>query len=303
MSQSGEQAGWHGYDVVKDRPRLLRFLAEVPRYAPLVWRNRGLVRNFYRRELMSRFRGSIFGMLWVLIHPIFLFFTYYLAFGVMFGARAPDGQHELWYSLFLFSGVIAWTAFAESTARCASLVVENGNLIKKVSFPAQLLPLHIIAVNVLVFCVGVICYLVVAAIVGFPLPGLVILSLPFVLLVQLLFTLGVSLLLGAVHVFFRDIAQIWPILLMFWFFATPIFWYPQMFPDLESLLPLLEWNPMYHLMVAHRYALGMPTPAGELLGPIEVVTLAARSLLPAAIAFVIGFVVFRSLQHRFADEV
>ncbi|PIE22454.1 MAG: hypothetical protein CSA62_12015 [Planctomycetota bacterium] len=303
MSQSRKQDLWHGYDAVRDRPRLRRFLVEALAYPQLVWQDRSLVRNFYRRELLGRFRGSIFGLLWVLIHPIFLFATYYLVFGVMFNQRAPNGLPEMWYPLYLFTGVIAWTAFAESTARCASLVVENGNLIKKVSFPAQLLPLHILGVNTLVYGIGVLCYLIVAVAMSFPLPGTAVIALPVVLFVQLLFTLGASLLLGAVHVFFRDVAQIWPILLNFWFFATPIFWYPGMIHDMDSLLPLLEWNPMYHVMLAHRWALGMPTVSGSFLGTGEVLGLAMTGLIPALITFFLGFVVFRSLQHRFADEV
>lgn len=312
MVENRAQAPWQGYDAERDRPRLTRFLAEIPFYPRLVWRHRSLVRNFFRRELLGRFRGSVLGLFWVLVHPIFAFFTYYLVFGVMFGTRAPGGMHQLWYPLYLFSGVLAWTAFAESTTRCTSLVVENGNLIKKVSFRAQLLPLHILGVNVLVFLVGIACYLLVALITGFPLPGATIVLLPLVLLVQLLFTLGLSLLLGALHVFFRDAAQIYPILLNFWFFATPVFWYPTMFEGLQQLLPILRWNPLYPILLAHRHVLGIPDPitsgaaagtGGHIASMGEVLALIGEALVPAGVAFIVGFVVFRSLQHRFADEV
>jgi lipopolysaccharide transport system permease protein len=303
MAPTRAPAEWQGYDAVKDRPRILRYLAEIPGYPLLIWKHRSLVRNFYRRELLGRFRGSVFGLLWVLIHPIFLFVTYYLVFGIMFGTRSPGGQHELWYPLFLFSGVIAWTAFAESTTRCTSLVVENGNLIKKVSFPAQLLPLHILSVNVLVFLVGAFCYFLLAFFTGFPMPGLPVLLLPLVLLVQLVMSLGLSLLLGAVHVFYRDIQQIYPILMNFWFFATPIFWYVGMIQGMESLLPALEWNPMFPLMLAHRDVLGIPDATGQAASFVEVLQRIGTAALPAFIIFVLGYVVFRSLQHRFADEV
>jgi hypothetical protein len=104
MAPTRAPAEWQGYDAVKDRPRILRYLAEIPGYPLLIWKHRSLVRNFYRRELLGRFRGSVFGLLWVLIHPIFLFVTYYLVFGIMFGTRSPGGQHELWYPLFSLLG-------------------------------------------------------------------------------------------------------------------------------------------------------------------------------------------------------
>ncbi len=315
MKSESSQLG-QSYDAVKDRPKIGRFLVEVLTYPRLMHKNRSLIHNFFKREFYGRFRGSILGTLWVLIHPIFLFLTYYLVFGLMFNARAPDGAglHELWYPLYLFTGVLAWTVFAETAVRCTSIVMDNGNLIKKVAFPAQLLPLHLCIVNTIVYVVGVIAYTLIAWATGFYLPSYGVLLLPLVLIVQTIFTMGVGLLLAAVNVFFRDMAQIFPILINLWFFATPVFWYESQFMTrdaetgalynrMEAVLPFLRANPMYSILGAHRSVLGIPRETGVIPDFAAMLHDIGAATVPSLITFAVGFVVFRSLQHRFADEV
>lgn len=299
-----------GYDAERGSGSVFQFIKEAFLYPVLLYQHRTLVRNFYRREFQARFRGSILGSFWTLIHPLFLFITYYLVFGMMFNVRSPAGMHQLWYSFYLFVGVLAWTVFAETTIRCTTVVVENGNLIKKVAFPAQVLPVHIVGVNLVVFIVGSIAYFVIAALTGFAYPGVNLLLLPLVLLVLMLFTIGVGLILAALNVFFRDINQIFPILANLWFFATPIFWYDQMLrgggknnPNLETIFALLQLNPLNPIIKALRATLCIPRIGTEKDTLASVLGLVGQAALPALVAFLIGFVLFRSLQYRFADEV
>jgi lipopolysaccharide transport system permease protein len=299
-----------GYDAERGSGSVLQFLQEAILYPVLLYKHRTLVRNFFRREFQSRFRGSLLGSFWTLIHPLFLFITYYLVFGMMFNVRSPEGMHSLWYSFYLFTGVLAWTVFAETTVRCTTVVVENGNLIKKVAFPAQVLPVHIVSVNLVVFIVGSLAYFVIAALTGFAYPGLNLLLLPLVLVVLMFFTIGVGLILAALNVFFRDVNQIFPILANLWFFATPVFWYDEMLmggaknnPQLETILTLLQWNPLNPIIKALRAVLCIPRIGTEKDTLASVLGLVGQAALPALAAFLIGFVLFRSLQYRFADEV
>ncbi len=300
----------HSYDADREGARWPGFLLEAAAYPFLIQRNMALVRNFFRREFLGRFRGSLLGVFWVLVHPIFLFLTYYLVFGLMFAVRSPEGAHPLWYPMYLFTGVLAWTAFVETAVRCTTLIIENGNLIKKVAFPAQLLPLHLIAVNLVVYLVGVLAYYILSALTGFVFPGYGLLLLPLVLVVQALFTIGVGLILASWNVFFRDINQIFPIVANLWFFATPIFWYEEMLlgrggdlSGIRTLLGWLEWNPMTPLLRAHRAVLGIPLPDGTAPSMGYILDAVGTAALPAVFFFFFGFLVFRSLQHRFADEV
>lgn len=282
---------------------MLQYLREVVSYPALILRHRTLVKNFFRRELLGRFRGSIVGVAWVLVHPLFLFITYYLVFGVFLQFRSL-GSHPLHYPLYLFVGILTWTAFFETAMRATTVIVENGNLIQKVRFPAQLLPLHLAGVNLIVYTVGVLVYLAAALVTDWPFPGWSLLALPFVMLVQTVFALGLSLLLSAGYVFMRDLDQIFPIVGTLWFFASPVIWFPQMLQDrYEAFEPWMMCNPMHHLLAAHRSALGVThhVPAtGSFLDALAAAGLAAG---PAALMFAVGLVFFRSVQHRFADEV
>ncbi len=296
----------HSYDADNRSNSPFRFVGEMLRYPAKIRTHRALVWNFYKREFYGRFRGSFLGMFWVLVHPIFLFAIYYVVFGVLFKARSANGAPPMHYSMFLFVGIIAWTAFIETVLRGITLVVENGNLIQKVSFPAELLPLHLVTVNLIVYGVGVLVYLAIAALTSFALPGWNLLGLPFVIAVQAVFSLGFTLLLAACYVFVRDILQVFPILAQFWFFATPVFWLPQMLEGNASLAPLasaMNWNPMYLILSGHRAALGATHHFVQDSTFWDVLRFAGLAAIPAFLTFMLGYSVFRSLQHRFADEV
>ena len=314
-----EQQSEHSYDASKQDRTLWHFMGEIPLYPRLAWHNRGLIRNFFIRDLQGRFRGSMLGMLWVLIHPLFLFLTYYLVFGIMFDARSKVSQGSMWYSIYLFSGILAWTAFTDTAIRATGVVVDNGNLIKKVAFPAQILPLHLGIVNVLVYCIGLVVLLVVMLVTsmagtylgGFP--GVRLLFLPFALFNLFLFSLGLGLLLATLQVFARDTAQIFPILANLWFFASPIFWYQEMFMSkaadgtivnpLDRFSLVFYWNPMTPIIQANREVLGIVTRGDSLLPLEDLSMLCVRGFVPSAVILVFGFCLFRSLQNRFADEV
>ncbi len=314
-----EQPHEQYYDASDRGHTLWRFLVEIPGYPRMAWRNRGLIRNFLIRDLQGRFRGSMLGMFWVLVHPIFLFLTYYLVFGIMFGQRGKDSQGYMWYSIYLFSGILAWTAFTDTTIRATGVVIDNGNLIKKVAFPAQILPLHLGVVNLIVYGIGLLVLALIMIVTHLAggyhghFPGLRLLLLPLALFDLCLFAIGLGLLLSALQVFARDTAQIFPIIANLWFFASPVFWYHEMFdrvqPDgsitnsMSSFGVIFYWNPMTPILQANREVLGIVTRGDQLLSLPELSMLCLRGFVPAALTFVVGYCVFRSLQNRFADEV
>mgnify|MGYP002713173368 CR=1 FL=1 len=307
------------YDAADQRLTIWRFITEIPGYPQLAWRNRGLIRNFFIRDLQGRFRGSMLGTLWVLIHPLFLFLTYYLVFGIMFGQRGKESQGSMWYSIYLFSGILAWSAFTDTTIRATGVVVGNGNLIKKVAFPAQILPLHLGVVNLLVYGVGLLVLAVVMIVTSMSgsylgdFPGFRLLFLPVALFNLFLFSIGLGLLLSAIQVFARDTAQIFPIIANLWFFASPVFWYKEMFDRVQedgsitnTMAPFaifFYWNPLTPILELNREVLGIVTRGDQLRTWQELVMLSLRGLVPSALFFVVGYCIFRSLQNRFADEV
>jgi len=283
------------------RRGVLRHLGAVLRYPARIWRHRLLVQNFFRRELFGRFRGSFLGVFWVLVQPIFLFSIYFFVFGFMFGVKfgAEPGPA---FAVYMLSGLLVVTNYMEATSRACTVVVENGNLVKKVAFPCELLPVHLVGVATMVFIVGLIVLMVIGLSTGTVTPDLRLLVWPLVLLVQIVFCLGVGLTLACVHVFMRDTSHIWALLGQAWMFLSPAFWYLE---GEGGLLAKTEWagwlrlNPLYPLMQAHRLALGV-TPSrvdGTLGGHLAVAAAWAIAFL------VLGHAVFTSRREKFADLV
>ncbi len=302
------------YDAATAEKGLFRNLLPTAGYFGTLWSHRHLVQNFFRRELLGRFRGSALGMFWVLVHPIFLFAIYYLVFGLLFGnwklGQAPDPN----FAIYLFSGTIAFQALIEGTTRACTSVVDNGNLVKKVAFPSELLPVHVIAIAMVVYLVGAAVCLTAGMWFGVLQPGWNLLLMPVLLAIQGLFTLGIGMLLANFHVFARDTSHLWGIVVTAWMFVTPVFWYPSLvtekFRSEELGFDLAGWfeaNPAYHMVMAHRIVLG----AVETTGPDGKVLVSFGNLGEhllvlgcwAVALFVLGCATFMSRRHKFADLV
>ena len=299
----------HEYKVGGKRKDIYQAFRNIWLYPFLVSRHKYLVLNFFRREFYGRFKGSILGVGWVLIHPIFLFIVYYLVFGELFQLRAAPGKPETWYPIYLFSGIVVWMLFSETSLQSCTIVTDNGNLIKKVAFPAELLPFPKILVNLVVFLVGTGVILGVSGIIYIFAPdkspvslnGSHVLFFVPIALELALFTLGLSLLLATLHVFIRDTFQVYSVFLMFWFFVTPVFWHTAMLkssPFYKKVAHILALNPLFN------YVQGIRACIGVLDKPLNT----ARScffagLLPCLIIFVLGCFVFNLYKRRFADEV
>jgi lipopolysaccharide transport system permease protein len=307
---TGSATPVHSYSA-EDAPRgFFRHVLPLLQLPAEMVRHRYLIMNFFRRDLLGRFRGSLLGVFWVLVHPIFLFTIYYLVFGLLFGKWQQHQLPDPSFAIYLFSGVVAFQALIEGTSRSCTSVVENGNLVKKVAFPSHLLPVHVNLVALLVYLVGATVCTVCGTALGVLHPGWSLLALPLVLLVQFTMAYGLGLFLANLQVFSRDTGHLWGIAATAWMFLTPVFWYPDLMlkkfgPDVAAVFDL---NPAAHLVQAHRIVLGAhdyvnpddPTSGvtfGNLWEHLGVTALWAVALL------VIGFGTFTSRSHRYADMV
>jgi lipopolysaccharide transport system permease protein len=261
-----------------------------------LFRYRGLIQSLVARELKARYRGSVLGFFWSFINPLLLLLVYSFVFTyVMTGAH--DKRIEP-YALFMFCGILPWTWFSSSLAESSGILISGGNLIKKVLFPAEILPIVGVLANMVHFFFGL------PILAGFllyyhrPLNIGELALFPVVVLVQLVLTLGFSLLLSALTVHFRDIRDILSNLLTFWFFATPII-YPYFIfdePGHEWQAALLKLNPFTHLAITYQEILFFDGPVGHLkwllvLGAISIPF------------FLFAYFVFDRLRDTFAEEV
>ena len=290
-------------------------------YPAVVWENRFLVANFFRRELLGRFRGSVLGVGWVLVQPIFMFVVYYTVFGLLIGnwkwGQAPDPN----FAFYLFTGMITFQSLSEATTNSCTVVVANGNLVKKVAFPSEVLPVDCVLVSQVVYLVAAMvsllawlgCAIAASYFVGFPPvvafnPGWMLLTLPLVLIVQFTMALGIGMFLANIYVFSRDVKHLWGIITTAWMFMTPIFWSTQMLED--KLGGAAQWmftlNPAFSLVQASRISLGatdyiepgsMSFVFGDFWSHIGIASLWAIFFL------VLGYGFFLSRRHRYADLV
>jgi len=263
-----------------------------------LYKYRVLIQNLVSREIKARYRGTVLGFLWSFINPLLLLTVYTIVFGLIIGPRDPAFKGSPWmYALFLFCGLLPWQVwFSASSLESANVLMIQGNLIKKILFPVEILPIVVVTSNFIHFLFGIpILLLFVPLLGGSYSPYL--LFLPLVILVQFVFTLGFSFLVSSLTVHFRDIKDILANLLTFWFFSTPII-YPITFGPLQTsatLRTLINLNPMTHIMVGYQNCVFY----GEM---IRWKKLGVTFLVSILLLF-IGYYIFDRLRDSFPEEV
>jgi len=186
------------------------------RAAREVYDYRELLTNLVRKELKVKYKDSILGFLWSLLRPMFLLAVYYIAIGKFLGTN-----FEL-FPIFLFSGLVAWSLFTDVLGGCTGTVVGNGGLIKKVYFPRELLPLSVMGAALVNFAMQMVVLVAAVLLFNGTLHGQQPLLLPLAFVALVLFSMACGVALAAANVYFRDIEHLIEIVLLLWFWLTPI---------------------------------------------------------------------------------
>lgn len=270
---------------------MLRGLVELWRYRDLLW-------LLTVRDLKIRYRDSVLGVAWSWMNPLLMMTVFTVVFTVM--NRGPATLPH--YHAFVLVGILAWNAFAISVQGAADSVIANASLIRKVYFPREVLPLSVVLSNMLNFLISLPIYFLIAWLSGIrPTPWLLLL--PLTMLAHMMFTAGVAFAASALNVFYRDTAHILQVLLLAWFFLTPIFYPISVLPRNASLLGISidVWlwtrrlNPMASIIASYHDLLYYGTyTAPEFL---------VRTLVTAGLVLLLGYMLFRRLSPRFAEEV
>jgi lipopolysaccharide transport system permease protein len=251
-------------------------------------RYRLLIQSLVGRELKARYRGSVLGFFWSFVNPLLLLLTYGLVFTYMLPVPRSAALEP--YFLFLFCGILPWTWLQASLMESSTVLITGGNLIKKVLFPAEVLPVVTVVANLVHFLFGL--PILLAFLLWKGRLGWSALLLPVPMLIQLVFTLGLALFVSALTVHFRDIQNILSHVLHLWFFATPVLY---AYPDSGPLHTLLRWNPMTHVIVAYQELL--------FFGGLHHYRGLALAGLAAVLAFAAGAFLFERLRDTLAEEV
>jgi len=261
-----------------------------------LYKYRVLIRSLVSRELKARYRGSMLGFFWSFFNPLLLLTVYTIVFNYILPNRSLETQP---YALFLFCGLLPWTWFASSMLEASNVIISGGNLIKKIIFPAEVLPFVSVLANLVHFLLGTPILIIFMIIYQVPFTAYAILF-PLIVLIQLILTLGFSLLVSSLSVHFRDLRDIIANLLTLWFFSTPVI-YPFTFhsddPQRLSRIfhKVLYLNPLSYIMDGYHQAIFY----GRMPDWWHLLIVFAASI----ITFIFGYFVFDRLRDTFAEEV
>jgi len=248
---------------------------------------RQMIFSLVRKDLRGRYKGSVLGFMWTFINPLLQLAVYTVVFSVILKTSIER------YYLYLFVALIPWIFFSSSVTGGASSVIAQKDLVKKIYFPRQVIPVSYVTscfVNMLLSFIVV--FLVIVA-TGSGLNLTAMLALPIVMAVEYMLALGMSLLTSAITVYFRDLEHILSIVTMAWLYMTPIMYDKSIVP--VKLLPLFNLNPMTHIIECYRSVLYYKEfPHLE--------TLASSAVLGVFFLF-LGHFVFLRLQRHFAEEL
>jgi len=254
--------------------------------------HRRLISSMVRRDILARYRGSFGDVFWTVLNPLLLMATYFFVFGIVLRTRFAGDSSRTGFALYFLAGFLSWLGMSEAVGRAPSVVLEYRNLVKKLVFPLEILPITHVLAGLVSSLFAMAIYVVALIAIRGGLPATV-LWLPAILIPQVLFTLGLCWFLAATGAFVRDLAQVIGFLLTLWFFITPIC-YP------ESQLPpeafwFLKKNPLFVIVHAYRAIfLEARPPDFYALGKLWLV---------AIVTFVFGYAWFRKLRKSFADVI
>lgn len=261
------------------------------------WAKLDLLKTLVQREMVARYKGSILGNLWPLLHQVAMLLIYTYVFSVVLqvklSLRGIETDNSFIFGLWLFAGLLPWIAFSNGLVQSSNSVIAQPNLVKKVVFPLTLLPLVPILASFLESTFGLMALVAFIALLNQTIHPTLLL-LPLVWLPQLLLTIGLGLLTAGLTVFIRDIPQTLALLLNIWFYATPLIYPVDLIPS-----PFQGWviwaNPLTAIAEMYRDVI--------LIGHVTHWGAWAVATMISSIVFVGGWWSYRKLRPAFADVI
>lgn len=252
-----------------------------------LYQYREMIFSLIRKDLRGRYKGSVLGFFWTFLNPLLQLVVYTIVFSTFFPTNIEQ------FYIFLFVGLVPWLFFNTSLVGGATSVVTQENLIKKIYFPRQVLPISYVTsafVNMLLTFLVIFAVLILS---GFGINVTVLWMLPIVMLVEYVLALGIALLMSALTVYFRDLEYILSIVAMLWMYLTPILYEIDTIP--EQYRYLVYFNPMTGIILCYKDILYY-----KQLPDLHDIMLAFGM---GIVFLIIGFATFNKMQKRFVEEL
>ena len=251
-----------------------------------IYQYRELLKTNIKKEIRGKYKHSFLGVLWSFLYPLLQLAVY----AIIFPLILRNTQDH--YVIFLCVALIPWNYFTTIVTQSTGTIIANGDIVKKVYFPREILPISVVTSQLVNFLISTIIILAFVLFSGMGISKY-ILFYPVILLIQYIFSIGVAFIVSSATVFLRDLEHLISIAMMMLFYATPIAYSADTIPANFSFIITL--NPMAHILNAYRdifYYQRMP----------QLQTLAIVFAISVAL-FVVGYVIFNKLQKSFAEEL
>lgn len=258
----------------------------------IIYKYRWFILGSVKREFQVKYRTSMLGAMWLILQPLAMILVYTLVFSQVMKTRLPGTGGVYMYSIYLCIGIITWGLFAEIVTRCTNIFIESAALLKKLNFPRICLPIIVTFSAIINFFIIYTLFVLFLLFTGNLHPLNIIQIIPL-LVVQIIFSVGLGMVLGILNVFFRDIGQFVGILLQFWFWFTPIVYVLDALP--EKAREILSYNPLAILVENYQriYIHQQPIDWMSIL-PV---------LISGGVLCVLGLSLFRKHASDMVDEL
>lgn len=255
-----------------------------------LWRRRWLIGYFIQRDVANTYKGSYLGYFWTFVNPLFMIVLYTFVFSSILDLRFTEEGGSVNFGVYLYCGLIPYLAFSEAVQRSLLTIKTNANLVQKVVFPIEILPLTAVATNFVMQLFGLVGLILVYGFLEWQLHWTIFL-LPLIMVPQLLLTLGFSYMASVLGTFVPDMREIVAMILRALLFAVPILYPRNIIP--EKYLLLVDLNPLGFLVAAYRdFLLNGEIPAA---GSLFLFVLASLAI------FALGLLLFERNKRKFAD--
>lgn len=247
---------------------------------------RELLKTNIKKEIRGKYKGSWLGVIWTFLNPLLMLLVYSFVFPYILRIKIEN------YTIFMMVALIPWNFFTSAITSGVGCIVANDNLLKKVYFPREIIPISVVTsalINFIITCIIMFIFIMASGL-NFSIYALLM---PIIIIIQYIFTLGFTFILSAITVFIRDVDHFVGVFLTLAFYATPIIYTPDMLPN--KFQWVMKLNPMAQMIEAYRDILYYKQlPDFYSLGAWFVIGM---------VILIVGYLIFNKLQKKFAEEL
>lgn len=252
-----------------------------------LWEYREMIISLTKRDLKSRYKGSVLGFLWMFLNPLLQLCVYTIVFSTIMRMGIDK------FYLFMFVALVPWLFFSSCLTSGPNVIFSQQDMVKKIYFPREVLPLSFTISQFVNMLLSFIVIFIVIFVSGVGINPIALLYLPLVMLIEFVLALGITYLVSALSVYFRDLQYIMGIISMAWMYLTPILYPVDMVP--EKFVKIFYLNPMTSITIAYRDIL--------YYGRTPEMSTLINAVVMGILILIIGQITFSKLQRHFVEEL